>query len=391
MAEEGTNLEKLSTGEIPQENPETSGGIERQLLKLQIETDETVETKSTKDLLENIDVEKPLNEQNEEIEALESVISTILIRNLGEESDIEGLLSDPEKLSQLSLSSEEEKLAISKLYDLLKSKQNNEQIKAKLSEAKDFAKKTFNDAEKIKSDIEGQKNTDETSWMSTGFKIGLFALGAYGGYRILRWGRSKFKAKEDRESFPFVTAALGTMAVGTLLGPEKVKEWAEKNLGVSVSQKSVEDFIKEAKEGNIREAFLKLTVDGQYPSFEKASEKLKISKNSLLELKDVKYKDFNNWSYEVGALGYKLGEIDMNKIKRKSLSYLNWILGFSIIPSSINIPLLSADNAMRRADDELKISDFIEKNKDRVGDDEALKEMTITEIFDKFSKEGLLD
>lgn len=388
MVDEGSHLEKKPEEiEIAPDAAEVRTDLSLDTLESKIAaglTDDTTEQ------IAALDPKESLEAQVSELEALESVLEPMILRLMGKGASLEELSDDPGKIVALAPINSAEKQAQKKLEAILATTKDNEDFKELWVTICEFASDQFDKAKKLKKQIEDNTNPDSLSWMNSGMKVGLLVLGAYGGYRFLRWAKSKLSTQGKGESFPLISTSVGMFSIGSLLGPDKVKGWAEKTLGISISEDSIRDFVEKAKEGKLSEAFNALTLKGQYPGLSEASKKLDISKSHLIDLKDVKLKDFNKWALEIGAMGYKFGEVDLSDSKRKALSYSKWALSF-IMPTDVNIPFLEIDDEMRAAEDELKLNAFIKKHKGRLGSDEAAKEMTIAEILAKFEREGLFE
>lgn len=217
-------------------------------------------------------------------------------------------------------------------------------------------------------------------------KVGLFAGGAYLGYKFVKEMFDEDKTSEDKKFFTKpVIATTGAMVagIGYLVGKDALPAFFENYFDFSASKESITKFIDKVKEGKTTEAFDLLSIDSKEPYIANIAEKLEIDKKYILNLRDVKYEEFAK--HKKGKHG---GTLSYASIKA---------LEIAGIDTSKNIPFTNTDNEMRKLAADEKISVLIEQNKDKFENienlsiGEILKELEARAVSPKTKREAVKD
>lgn len=365
-----TKIEIQDKDKKAKEALETEHKSEKERADLSLEVKEGERKKSVTELIEQLNTKESLTEQKESVSALETVLNALILKALNAGIKIDEIKKNPISLNRFA-SKSEETLAIKKLPDLLR---DNKEYLRGWDHFCNKASVEFKKADEAKKALEDGKVPEGHDWMPTAVRAGLIIGGAIGAYNLWQWFK-KPDTKEDPKKLPYISAALTTLGVGALIGPDRLGTWAAKYMGLSLGADALKKFWTNIKKWNFKEAFGSFLFSNENPGIQKASEKLDIDKSLLIDLKDVSYAKFHDFRSDTS---------------RKTKSYIAEGLSFMGIDNSSNTIGTDVDDQIRNADKEQKLLDFIEVNKHLITDKDVEK-MTISEILNEFDKLGILD
>lgn len=359
------------TKKNPESNVETQNEQAKERADLSLELKEKAKKKSIKEQIDEIESKESITDQKEGISTLNIVLNNLILKALGKEGKIDDIKRNPVVELEKITEKEEEKSAISKLSELIKN--NPEYVSGWVGICKK-AEKEYKKADSAKKSIEKGKTPEGHEWMPTAVRAGLVIGGAIGAYNLWQWFK-KEDTKEDPKKMPYISAAITTLGVGALIGPDRLASWSAKYMGLSFGTETLGKFWDNLKKFKFKEAFGSFLFSDANPGIEKTAEKLDIDKSLLIDLKDVTYEKFHDFKSDAG---------------RKTKSYISEALGFMGFDNSSNTIGTDVDDQLRNAGDEQKLLEFIEANKQLIKG-KNIEKMTITEILNELDKAGALD
>ncbi len=231
----------------------------------------------------------------------------------------------------------------------------------------EYPKEKLEKAKEALEKLKKKQKPEEFEWMPMLVKAGLFAGGAYLGYKFTKELLDEDKTPEDKKFFttPVIATSTAMLAgVGYLVGRDGLPDFFKNSFDLNATKESILKFIDKVKEGKIVEAFDFLSIDSKEPYILNSAEKIDVDKKYVLNLRDVKYSEF---------LKHKKGK------HSGVLSYASIkALEVAGVDTSKNIPFTKTDDELRKLAAEEKISDYIDQNK---GKFKNIEDLTIGEIL----------
>ncbi|MFA6024660.1 MAG: hypothetical protein WC777_05705 [Candidatus Gracilibacteria bacterium] len=350
---------KSQTDVMRQDLEELRQGVDVGLDQIQ-ETEEPQEKPKDRILrmILAIDAEKPLDEQKEAKLALEAVTEELILLSLQGGEKEEDLAQNSMLLTKVA-KTEVQIQSTQKLNEIFNAQFEPTQAWWKMTLKS--AKKRYNNILAEKEKAEKHEESDETKWMSPAVKGGLM-LAAAAGAAYFFWNYFKEEeGKEENKNLVF-GSILTTLGLGVLVGSEHIGKWSADYLGLDVSQDAINDLL--AGKG-----VDSLSFSSREPGIKKAAKQLDISERTLIDLKDVKWRDFSNFRKGVGRTG-----------KGYAQSILEAV-GLD------NMPAVGFDNGGETIKEEVKLESFIKRHEDKIG--AGIEDMSIGEILNALEKEGV--
>lgn len=354
---------EIEPQEVEEQRKRAEFGAEIQEKKRTIE--------NTVQLVENLDSEKSLSEQKEELASLEIVIEDLIFQALNKGEDITDIINSPLKLSPYVKEQKEGQAeAINKIKELILGQgKGSQEFKKRWVEICRSAEKEYLGIKSEKEKLEKGEGSKDTQWMSTSVRLGLMAAGAFGAYKLWKWYKKKKETGQKTKKAKIVAASIvTTIGVGAFIGPEKFGKWSAQYLGVSISKTAIGKFWENIKDGEWGKAFESLSFKSENPGIIKAAEKLKIDKKLIIDIKDQNFGEFSDFRADAA---------------RQAVSFagaLTTALGLSKGPLSIS-------DEVKKIKQEKKLITFIDNNGSKI--EGNINDMTVGEILNELESKGV--